>query len=926
MIYRIFFSFSTLVTSLFGFSQDVPNVNGIFVDEEVETVLKNFSDQSNLLIYYDPQKIDTLRFTGDFKSTRLDQALNDLFQGFPLTYFFKDNDVYILYDSKIVDTPAILASLEKTNNRENKGFEKGLLFSREYLGQTQDQTDYENFTFEIGERTKLISGGKSTIAGYIKDAESDEPLLGAVIYSENPVAATSTDQNGFYSLSLPNGKSTLIIQYSGMKPTQRNIALFSNGQLNINMDVDIIALQEVTVVSDRDENIQNVQMGVSRINVAETKNVPIVLGEKDVLKIATTFAGVQTVGEGASGFNVRGGKSDQNLMLLDGSTIYNASHFFGFFSVFNSDAINNMEIYKSSIPASFGGRLSSVFDVETKSANRESFTGYGGISPITSKFTTEIPLFNKKAGLLLAGRTTYSNWVLKRVNNAEFKNNRVSFYDIIMRYDHDINEKNQIQANGYISQDDFRLSSDTLFSFSNFKFTNANASVKWKHKINDQMDGSLSAIYSMYNYELAFNESPPNAFNQDFQIEEATLLADYNYYKDYVHTLNAGIELKNFIVNPGSKNPLNTNSEVLQKKLEIEQALQTSLYVADEYILNENLTLSGGLRYSFFSSYGQQTIFEYEKGAPKNADTRIDSKEHDKGEHIKTYHGPEVRLSARYKLPKESSIKAAYNRTRQYIHTLSNSAALSPTDTWRLSNTHLLPQIGDQLSLGYYRNFLGNKFETSVEVYYKSIQNLIDFKVGSQFLLNSNVETVALQGPGKSYGVELSIKKTGKLSGWVNYSFARTFLKLDSTFPEEIINEGEFYPANHDIPHTVNLVANYKVTHRLSLSYNFSYKSGRPVTYPVGLYDFKGVQSIHYTDRNAFRIPHYMRMDLGVNLEAGHKLDKLAYSIWSFSIYNALGRDNPFSVFFDVRNGTVNGYKLVVFGNPIPTITYNFKF
>ncbi|MFY0602092.1 MAG: TonB-dependent receptor [Cyclobacteriaceae bacterium] len=926
MINRLTIIFSFLIAPLLSFSQDLPKINGSFEEEKVEIVLKNFSEQSGYKIYFDPQKIDSLRFTGSFESMPLDIALDNLSDGFPLSHFIQNDLVYVLFDAKIVEKPAILSSLQKSDKSGDSGFEKGLLFSREYLDQTQDQTDYENFVFEIGQRTKLVAGAKSTIAGYVKDGESNEPLPGAIVYSEDPIVATSTDHNGFYSLTLPNGKSTLIIQYSGMKSTKRNIALFSNGQLNVNMDVDIIALQEVTVVSDRDENIQNVQMGVSRINIAETKNVPIVLGEKDVLKVATTFAGVQTVGEGASGFNVRGGKSDQNLMLLDGATIYNASHFFGFFSVFNSDAINSMEIYKSSIPANFGGRLSSVFDIETKSANRESFTGYGGISPITSKLTAEIPLFKKKAGLLLAGRTTYSNWVLKRVKNAEFKDNRVAFYDMIMRYDHDIDKKNKVQANAYFSRDNFRLSSDTLFSFSNFKFTNANASLKWNHRINDQMDGSLSAVYSMYNYELAFKESIPNAFTQDFQVEEATLLADFKYYKDYVHTLNAGLELKNYVINPGSKKPLGAESEVAEEKLEVEQALQTSLYVSDEYILNEKLTLSAGLRYSFFSSYGEQTVFDYSEGAPKNADTRTGSKVYDKGEHIKTYHGPELRLSARYKLPQESSLKVAYNRTRQYIHTLTNSASLSPTDTWRLSNTHLLPQIGDQFSLGYYRNFLGNKYETSVEVYHKSLQNLIDFKVGSQFLLNNNIETVALQGPGKSYGLEFSIKKTGKLSGWVNYSFARTFLKLDSQFPEEIINEGKFYPANHDVPHTVNLVANYKVTHRLSFSYNFSFKSGRPVTYPVGIYNFKGIQSIHYTDRNSFRIPHYMRMDLGMNLEAGHKLDKLAYSIWSFSIYNVLGRDNPFSVFFDVRNGTVNGYKLVVFGNPIPTVTYNFKF
>ncbi len=908
------------------FSQNTFTVSGQFESTPLQDVLTSFETQTNLQFYYNQSWLDSLSYTGTVENQPLDLALTHVFEGTLLDFYVQSKNVYITNDVKIVDQPALLNALKNQESEEQQEFEKGLLFTREYLNQTSDQQDLENFVFEIGNRKNMVAGKKYTIAGYVKENENNEPLTGAVVYSEEPFAATSTDQNGFYSLTLPVGKTTLYIQYVGMKQTSRNIVMLSNGQLNINMDVDIIALQEVTIVSERDANIQNVQMGVSRINVAETKNVPLVLGEKDIMKIATTFAGVQTLGEGSSGYNVRGGKSDQNLIIMNDATIYNASHFFGFFSVFNSDAIQDMEIYKSSIPAKFGGRLSSVFDVEAKESNREAFSGYGGISPITSKMTFEIPLFDGKAGLMLAGRSTYSNWVLKRVGNASFRENRVSFADFIMRYDHDINEKNTLEVNGYFSQDNFRLSSDTLFSFSDFSFVNANASAKWTHHVSDRVTGSVSGIYSYYNYDLTYDESIPNGFKQDFGIREATIKADLNYYQDNVHTMGGGLEIKRFSINPGSKTPLGSESIVTSTAIENEQALQTALYFSEEYNVTENLSIYGGLRYSIFSTFGAQTVYNYDKGAAKNADTRTDSTVYGNGEHIKTYHGPELRLSARYKLDEKSSIKAGYNRTRQYIHTLSNSASLSPTDTWRLSNSHLLPQIADQYSLGYYRNFLGNKLETSAEVYYKSLQNLLDFKVGSQFLLNPYIESVALQGPGKSYGIELSIKKSGKLNGWINYAYARTFIKIAGNTPEETINEGSYYPANYDMPHTINLVANYKMTHRISFSYNFTYNTGRPVTYPVGTYDFKGIQAVHYTDRNAYRIPDYMRMDLGISLEAGHKLDKLAYSYWSLSIYNMLGRDNPFSVFFDIRDGQVNGYQLIVFGNAIPTLSYNFKF
>lgn len=924
MNYRFLILFFFIANTLHA--QDPAKVSGAFDNEALVIVLQNLDQQVPQTIYYEPDWLDSLYFTGSFSDTPLAEALGQIFLNTPLDFIEYDESIILLNNTKITLQPEILSALDERKVEETVAFEKGLLFSREYQNQTSDKSDLENFVFEIGNRKNLVPGSKSTIAGYIREKDSQEPLIGAIIYTENPMAAATSDANGFYSLTIPNGKSRLFVQYIGMKSTRRDVVLFSNGQLNIEMDVDIISLQEVTVESERDANIENVQMGVSRINVAATKNVPTVLGERDVLKIATTFAGVQSAGEGASGFNVRGGKADQNLIVINDATVYNSSHFFGFFSVFNSDAIEDMEIYKSSIPADFGGRLSSVFDIESKTASREKFSGSGGISPITSKLTLEIPLFDKKAGLTVAGRSTYSNWVLKRVGDSEFRNNRVSFSDFILRYDHDLSEKDQLRVSGYFSKDDFRLSSDTLFSFSDFTFINANASAKWTRQVNDKLTASVTGIHSLYNYNLEFDESRPNAFTQDFGISESTIKADLSYFNDDVHTLKGGIELKRYEINPGSQSPLGNESIVLGTRIQREQGLQSALYISDEYNFSKRISIYAGLRYTMFSAFGEQTVFDYEEGAAKNSDTRIGSRDFAKGEHIKTYHGPEFRIGGRYKINDASSFKLAYNRTRQYVHTLSNSASLSPTDTWRLSSVHLKPQIADQYSLGFFRNFLGNKYETSVEVYYKDLQNLLDFKVGSQFLLNNFVETVALQGPGKSYGVEVSIKKTGKLNGWLNYAFARTLIQIAGDTPEETINEGQFYPANYDVPHTVNLVANYKMTHRISFSYNFTYSTGRPVTYPVGTFNFLGEESVHYTDRNAFRIPDYIRMDFGVNLEAGHKLDKLAHSYWSFSIYNLLGRDNPFSVFFDVRDGEVQGYQLIVFGNPIPTVSYNFKF
>lgn len=889
-------------------------------------VVEDLEDQTNYRIFFKNEWVDSIRSTFSFSQEPLDKVLDALIEGTKLNYYFHNNQVYITNDVRIITNPRIAELLEVKPAEIQTNVEKGLVFAREYRTGNNQGLNLNHQVFEIGDRRKLVAGSRVTIAGYVKEWGNGEPVSGVLVYTEKPLITTTTDETGFYSITLPVGTNKLLFQLVGMKPTQRNLVLFSDGQMNVEMEADIMALQEVVIESRRGANVQNVQMGIASINVAEVKNVPIVLGERDIMKVATTLAGIKTVGEGAAGFNVRGGKADQNLIILDGAPIYNTSHFLGFFSVFNSETIEDMQIYKGSIPAKYGGRLSSVMDISSLRANRDSISGSGGLSPVTSKVTLELPLFKGKAGLMLGGRTTYSNWILKNIDNADFQHNKISFSDLILRHDLDIGKNSKLSLSGYYSLDEFKMKSDTLFSASDFRYENKALSLGFLHQFSPKLSSKTSAIYSAYQYELSNDMSPANAFLQDFDISEGTIKSELNYSISDLHEISGGIEVKGIETNPGRKLPVGEESIVKRFETTQEQALESAIFVADELELTPDLSLYAGMRYSMFSSYGPQTVYTYLPGAPINSNTKTDSITYEKGEKVKGYGGLEPRIFARFKINDESSVKGGYIRTRQYIHTLTNSASLSPTDIWRLSSTYLKPQIADQFSLGYYRDLPEHKIETSLEVYYKKVQNLLDFKVGAEFLLNPQVETSTLQGPGKSYGAELSLKKSGRLNGWLNYTYSRTFIKLDSEHGEERINGGSFYPTNYDIPHAINLVANYKLTHRLSLSYNFSFKSGRPITYPVGVYDYHGSLSIHYSDRNSYRIPHYMRMDLGINLEAGHKLGKLAYSYWSFSIYNLLGRDNPYSVFFNVEGNEIKGYKYIVFGIPIPTITYNFKF
>ncbi len=896
----------------------------------IEKVLIDIEKQVPVRFYYQPTWMDSVFVSVEINDTPITQALNKVFESTSMSFYIEGSDIILTDNVVIIDSPKILSSFDQQELEEieDSGLdtELGLVFVREYQNVNTDAKDEENFVHDIGSRNKMVIGGKSTLVGYVRNSETKEAVIGALVYTKDPFIATTTDVNGFYSQSLPNGQHTVLYQYAGMKTSQRKIVLFSNGSLNVNMNVDIIALQEVVIESEKDDNIRDVKIGVNKIDVEETKTVPLALGERDIMKVATTMAGVQTVGEGASGYNVRGGKADQNLILLNGAPVYNSNHFFGFFSAFNADAIENMEVYKGSIPAKFGGRLSSVFDIQERSANKEKFSGSGGISPVTSRLTLEIPILKDQTSLLLGGRTTYSDWVLKQIDNANFSENEVAFYDIIGQVDHTIDENNSIIASGYFSKDRFRLASDTLFSFTNFAYTNLNGSVRWNRRFSNQLDGSLALLYSEYEYEILYDESPPNAFDQTFGINELTLTADMSYYPTEFQRINFGISSKRYNINPGKMMPHGSESNIASTEIQSEKGLESAIYLSDQYDINSKLTVYGGVRYAMFNALGPQDIYGYAQGLPKNNASRTDTTNYSSGQIIETYHGPEFRVFGRYVFEDLSSVKLSYNRTQQFVHTLSNTTSLSPTDTWRLSSPHLKPQIGDQISLGYYRNFDSNKIEASVEGYYKKMQNLVDFKVGASFLLNPTIETEILQGNGKSYGVEFSVRKSGRLNGWMNYTYSRTLMQLDGNSLEEIINQGAFYPTSYDKPHIFNLVANYKFTHRISASANVAYSTGRPVTFPVAVYNFQGSENIHYSDRNAFRIPDYFRIDIGINLEGNHKIKKLAHSFWTFSVYNLLGRDNPYSVFFDVENGEVNGYQLVIFAEPIPTITYNFKF
>ncbi|MEM9327092.1 MAG: carboxypeptidase-like regulatory domain-containing protein [Bacteroidota bacterium] len=853
----------------------------------------------------------------------LPSYLRALFATTSISFHQEGEHIILTDNTPIITEPAIASFLDETVDQEL--ITSGYVFSREYDANSERPEDK---TYEVGSRNLFTQGGETTIAGYITETDSGNPVEGALVYIQSPFIGTSSSADGFYSITLPSGRQTLQLQSLNMKNTYREVIALSDGRLDVAMDIDVIALNAVTVSADREFNVKSTQMGLTKINKENIKIVPAILGEADIIRVATTTSGVQNLGEGAAGINIRGGKADQNLFLLDGAPVYNTNHFFGFFSVFNAAAIEGMELYKSGIPANYGGRLSSVFDIATKVPNKEKFSASGGLGVVTSRLMVETPIGKNGPSVMVSGRATYSDFVIDQISNSALANQDVSFYDVLAKVHHRWENNDEFSVTAYRSFDRFKLSADTLLSFSDYSYTNEVFTANWRHVFNEALQADFRVSHSRYQYEIKYDELASQAFTVDYGLRETSAMANFDWSMGERLNHNFGIESKHFSIQPGEKRPAGQASIVLPDDLEEEQGLESAAFFSTQYNVSEDLSLQGGLRYSFFQALGPGTGFVYGDRGPRSATNRVAEVSYENNEVRATYHGPELRLSGRYSLNETSSIKLSYNRTRQYIHLLLNAASIAPTDNWRISNEHIAPQVADQISLGYYKNYYGkNTIETSAEVYYKDISNLVDFKVGADLQFNKAIETSILQGPGRAYGVELSVKKNnGWWTGWINYTYSRSLIQLDGDFPEEVINGGSYFPTAYDKPHYLNSITNYKFSRRLSMTLNVVYATGVPVTYPVGKWRFKNSENILYSDRNAFRIPDYFRMDLGVNIEGTHKIKKLAHSSWTFSVYNLLGRDNVYSVFFNLDGEFVQGNKLLVFKDPIPTLTYNFSF
>jgi len=751
---------------------------------------------------------------------------------------------------------------------------------------------------------------KSIISGTIKDEVTGETLIGATVrIKELPQSGTTTNSYGFYSLSAPEGGYTLLFTYVGYKTISRPLALHQSQIINISLRSKS-DLNEVTINADKPNNDQvaSPQMGLEKINMAQINNVPVLLGEKDILKTISLLPGVKSAGEGNTGFYVRGGASDQNLILLDEATVYNASHLFGFFSTFNSDAIKDVSLYKGGMPAEYGGRLSSVLDIKMNEGNNKDFTVQGGLGLIASRIKVEGPIVKDKGSFMVSARRTYIDLFLKASSDSTLKGSTIYFYDINAKANYHFNDKNAVYLSGYFGKDVLGLKNTFGTNWGN-----STGTIRFNHLFSNRLFSNTSLVYSNYNYVVQSFSSTDN-FKVTSKINDLNLKEDLQYFVGNNHTLKFGLNILHHDISPGD---ITSTASFNNKSTEQRYGFENAGYISDEWKASEKLTLLYGLRLSGFFLSGPGTFKTY--GLEGNT---LTSDTYTSGQSVKNYFNLEPRFSAGYILNDENSIKASYNRNTQNIHLLTNSTSSSPTDLYVMSSNNIKPEIADQVSTGYFKNFKDNLFEFSAEVYYKWLQNQIDYKDGAQLLVNQDVESDLTYGSGRAYGLELFLKKKyGRLNGWIGYTLSRTKRKFDA------INNGNYYPARQDRTHDVSVVGIFKLNSRWTFSGAFVYGTGNAITYPTGKYNIGGLTTFSYSERNGYREPSSNRLDIGATLEG--KEHTKYHSSWTFGVYNVYGHRNPYIITFrDSKTvpNTTEAVETSIFGTAIPSVTWNFKF
>ena len=894
-----------------------------FENTPLELALSELAQDFQVSIYFAPEWVSELTLSGVFSGEKAGEVLLEMLENSSLNSFEIDPKHFVITQNTQIFSEVIngfyRGAYPQAKLKEPEQLPKAALGIA--LQTKKRSTLLERKLLLVGKQTNYISVNGYTLEGVLTELDGKTPLPNAtILLSGTDRFATSNNQGRFILEEVPFGAGELDISLLGYESVKQPIRVYNNGEVALSLAPSYEALDEVILEANANRAVQEVG-NANSFNPEETKSIPLVLGERDLFKVATTLPGVSTAGEGAAGFNVRGGKTDQNLILLDRAVVYNPTHFFGLFPALNPFAIENLTIYKGAIPAQYGGRLSSVFELETKKPNPEKISGQASLGPITANLLLEVPLQKDSSSLMIGARSAYANWIFNTLKQTDLENSTALFYDGILKYQAAVNEKNTIKATAYHSKDAFSISSDSIYSYQN-----SNLSLQWQKQLKNKQILNTALTHSRYSFGIDYSGTGNNGFKQGYSLTDTQLMADSKLALGERQQWSYGLAVKHYQIQPGFNRPYGPLDLTTEVDIDGEQAIEMAVFLSNLLTLSEQTALELGLRYNFYAQIGPGQERVYATNSPISNGSLLSENPIGSG-FGQVYGRVSPRISIRHLVRENLSIKASYNRAYQFIHTLSNATTPAPNDSWKLSDNNIAPQQSDQFSLGLFSNQGGGTYTLSAEGFYKLQQNLLDFKTGASLVLNPKVEQEVLQGNGKAYGLELFLQKNrGKMSGWLAYTYSRSLLQLDSEFRSLQINNGAFFPTNFDKPHDLSGVFNYQFSKRLSFSANLVYQTGRPITFPVGNYQFNGAEFVLYSDRNSYRIPDYYRLDLGINLEGNHKKNKAFHGFWSLSVYNALGRNNPYSVFFINQEGEIKALQSSIFAVAVPSITYTIDF
>ncbi len=772
----------------------------------------------------------------------------------------------------------------------------------------------------------LVNAQEVTIKGHVKDKENGEVLIGVNVHLKGTSTGTASNAYGFYSLTVPESSQTVVFSYIGYQSKEFDLDIEKDTTLNVELIQKTEDLEEVVVSAKRaDENIRSTNISVEKLDSRTIEKLPVLMGEADMIKSLQLMPGVKSMGSMSTGMSIRGGSRDQNLLLLDEAPVYSAEHLSGLFSVFNNDAVKNVELYKANIPARYGGRLSSLIDIRMKDGNSKKFAGTGGIGLLSSRLTLEGPIVKDKSSFIVSGRRTYTDLAVdlfKEISNdGEIQDFPLYFYDLNMKANYRIDNNNRLYASGYFGRDNFSYNLGEGNS-SEFDWGNYTTTLRWNHIFNQKLFSNFTLLASNYDYLLENHlstgeEENTYSFEYDAFVKDYSLKMDFGYYLNDLNTIHFGAQTTYHDFNLGDVNGKQANQE-FELELPKTKSIESGIYLSNEQKLTDNFSLNYGLRYSLFQNIGRATVNIVDDNY-----NVIGEEKYDEGEIYQTYQNLEPRFAMTYVLSDDQSIKASYSRTSQYIFIASNSRRGNPLDVWMSANPNIKPQVGDQYSTGYYRNFFDNKVETSVDIYYKDMQNQVAFREFAEPQFNPNIEEDLRFGKGRAYGAELMIKKTkGRLSGWISYSYSVSELKID-----DIQHKG-WYPSPFDRPHDLSIVAMYDLTNRISISANWSYKTGRPLNAPAARYEYGGVIAPYYSGRNQDRMPDYHQLDFNITIKNKEKASQLINGEWVISVNNAYARKNADALFFqqEAYNSYETKAKKVSYYTIFPSVSYNFKF